>query len=338
MASNWAEKVMVRANVDPELPTLAERVIGLLGLPYPIGCAVIVGLTIGASIIQSGLVFVESSGFLLTLLSSMLLAYSLYAPRFMRKRVLQTEKAIFALLPDGEEEFHALFGRISAYGPSLILFALFWVFIFFSFSSGDPFRFRVDDLSYSLVLSLGVASTLWTYYSSSRGIHKMGAVSLNLRPYFADTLLGLRPIGSLALYLAAAYFAAMGLGVLNTIAFPTALSGYMALGVMILLGLVFFFLPLMRLHRRMLLQKKLERSKIAEKMAGIFRDGNESNEQTEMVRMFRLDMMERRISSIGSWPFDIQILGRLLVLVLSVTTVLLARVIAFYLKIVVPLG
>jgi hypothetical protein len=166
----------------------------------------------------------------------------------------------------------------------------------------------------------------------------MGAVSLNLPPYFTDALLGLRPIGSLALYLAAAYFAAMSLGALTTIAFPTPLYGYVALGVMILLGLMFFFLPLIRLHRRMLLQKKLERSKIAEKMAGIFREDNESNEQAEMVRMFRFDMMERRISSIASWPFDIQILGRLLVLVLSVTTVLIARVIAFYLKIVVPLG
>jgi hypothetical protein len=317
---------------------LAERFIGLLRLPYPIGCAVIVGLALLASITQLGLVVAESTSFQLnSTLGSMLLVFGLYAPRFMREKVLQTERAISLLLPNGEEEFHTLFGRISAYRPQLILFTLFWVFIFFSFSS-DPFRFLVDNLSYSSVLSLGVSSTLWTYYSASRGIHKMGDVSLNLRPYFTDALLGLRPIGSLALYLAAAYFAALSLGALNTIAFPTPLYGYVALGVMILLGLMFFFLPLIRLHRRMLLQKRVERSKVAEKMAGIFRDDNEGSGQSEMARMFRLDMMERRITSIASWPFDMQIMGRLLVLVLSVTTVLIARVIAFYLKIVVPLG
>jgi len=329
---------LVHVSGGPELPTLAERFIGLLRLPYPIGCIVVVGVALVASITQLGLIFAESASFQLNaIVGSMLLVYALYAPRFMREKVLQTDRAISGLLPNGGQEYHMLFGRISAYRPQLILFILFWVFTFFSFSA-DPFRFLVDNISYSSVLSLGISSTLWTYYSALRGIHKMGAVSLNLRPYFTDALLGLRPIGSLALYLAGAYFAALSLGVLNTLAFPTPLSGYIALGVMTLLGFVFFFLPLIRLHRRMLLQKKLERSKIAEKMAGIFREDNESNEQTEMTRMFRLDMMERKISSIASWPFDIQIIGRLLVLVLSVTTVLIARVIAFYLKIVVPLG
>jgi hypothetical protein len=329
---------LVHVSGGPELPTLAERFIGLLRLPYPIGCIVIVGLALVASITQLGLVFAGTASFQLNaIVGSMLLVYALYAPRFMREKVLQTERAISGLLPNGEKEYHMLFGRISAYRPQLILFILFWVLTFFSFTS-DPFRFLIDNISYSTVLSLGVSSTLWTYYSASRGIHKMGAVSMNLRPYFADPLLGLRPIGSLALYLAGAYFAALILGLLNTLAFPTPPSGYIAIGVMTLLGFVFFFLPLMRLHRRMLLQKKVERSKIAEKMAGVFRVDSEGNEQTEMARMFKLDIMERKISSIAGWPFDIQILGRLLVIGLSVTTVLLARVIAFYLKIVVPLG
>src|SRR2546428_9919236 len=138
------------------------------------------------------------------------LVYALYAPRFMREKLLQTERAISGLLPNGEKEYHMLFGRISAYRPQLILFILFWVLTFFSFSS-DPFRFLLDNISYSSVLSLGISSTLWTYYTASRGIHKMGTVSLNLRPYFTDALLGLRPIGSLALYLAGAYFAALSL-------------------------------------------------------------------------------------------------------------------------------
>jgi hypothetical protein len=101
-------------------------------------------------------------------------------------------------------------------------------------------------------------------------------------------------------------------------------------------ALVFFFLPLTRLHRRMLLQKRLERGKIGEKLAGIFQDGGEPGRPAQLDEMFRLDMMERKVSVIAAWPFDLQILSRLLVISLSVSTVLLARIIAFYLKIVIP--
>jgi len=88
----------------------------------------------------------------------------------------------------------------------------------------------------------------------------------------------------------------------------------------------------------MLLQKRLERGKIGEKLAGIFQERSDGARPFQLDEMFRLDMMERRISTIGPWPFDLQILGRLLVISLSVSTVLLARIIAFYLKIVIPLG
>jgi hypothetical protein len=289
------------------------------------------------SYLDSGFTLGGSASISNRLLGGILLVYGLIAPRYMRGKLLQNENSISALLPNGEREFHSLFGKVSAIGPTLILFVLFSVLVFITSLTG-PFVLRLSDLSYAAVLSLGLASILWPYYTSSSGIHSMGAVKLNLRPYFADPHLGLRPVGSLALSLAAAYFAGIGLGTLNAISYGTDVYGYLALGILILLGILFFFLPLLRLHQRMLLQKRLERSKVGEKLGEIFQNDDKENVPVELSRMFRLEMMERKISVVATWPFDVQILSRLVVIVLSVTTVLLARVVAYYLKIVVPLG
>jgi hypothetical protein len=44
--------------------------------------------------------------------------------------------------------------------------------------------------------------------------------------------------------------------------------------------------------------------------------------------MFRLDMMDRRVSSMAVWPFDVGILGRLSAIALSVIAILISRIVA----------
>lgn len=270
-----------------------------------------------------------------TLTEFALLGWILYAPRYMRKRVVQAEKSISPLLPDGEAEFHKLFGGVSSIWPPLVGFILFFLLFFLlAIPNTGP-----GDIAFGLVLSLGVTSNIWTYYSASKGIHDMGRVSLNFTPYFADKFLGLRPVGRLALFLAAAYFAADTIGLLAAITYGAAIYWYGVLGLLIVLGLVFFFLSLFQLHDHMIRHKGLETRKVGEKIGGIFRSESEPGDgQLELARMFKLDMMERRVGSMASWPFDLQTLSRLLVIFISVSAVLLARIIAYYLKLVVPLG
>src|SRR2546428_1139988 len=328
-------------NIGPENPTLIERFVKLLHLPYMVGCLLIVVLAFLVSLTQTSLAsLLLPSGLLAAIVGGMFELYLLYTPRFMRRKVRTTELSIMELLPEGEQQFHKLFGRISAPRPQLLLFVSFA--LIFAFSAPNPLeilKLTAAGVVFLIILCLGAASLLWAYFSILWGIHKLGAVPLNLRPYYTDPLLGLRPVGSLALSLAAVFLGPVSLALLSSITYPgTGLIGYVALGSLVLLGLLFFFLPLTRLHRRMLLQKRLERGKIGEKLAGIFQNGGEPGRRAQLDEMFRLDMMERRISTIGPWPFDLQILGRLLVISLSVSTVLLARIIAFYLKIVIPLG
>jgi hypothetical protein len=46
-----------------------------------------------------------------------------------------------------------------------------------------------------------------------------------------------------------------------------------------------------------------------------------------------VEMLDRKIASLPTWPFDIQVVSRFITIVLSVTAVLLARVITNFLHI-----
>ena len=63
-------------------------------------------------------------------------------------------------------------------------------------------------------------------------------------------------------------------------------------------------------------------------MRTLFQDSNEFETDPNLGEMFRLDMIDREISSMAIWPFDIDILGRLSVIALSVTATLISRILA----------
>src|SRR5439155_1467128 len=72
----------------------------------------------------------------------------------------------------------------------------------------------VDVVSLA-VISLALSSVVWTYWSLSKGMLRFSSAPLELRPYYEDPFLGLRPIGSLALSLATVYFGFIALFMLS---------------------------------------------------------------------------------------------------------------------------
>ncbi len=333
-----------------EYPTLAERVIGLFRLPYLIGCGLFILLFSLAAPLDS---YLESFNFGKAVtqwladwqtpggvLFFLLFAYIFYAPHYMRRKLLRAEDSTSPLLPNGEEDFHKLFGSVSGLKPQLIVWAIFFATIFLLPSPQEEPRYRfglVSSLSFSVLFTLGVSSVVWTYFSSLRGIHRMGGSSLHLRPYYKDRLLGLRPVGSLALSLVVAYF-----GFIALISMLTAFSGeaflgpYVFLSGLIILGLLIFFLPLRKLHQLMLQQKKLEKEKLEQKLTQIFENPTEANPPSALTQALildtlRLDMMKREISSIAVWPVDTQILGRLITVILTVIAILVAAALRTFL-------
>ncbi len=84
----------------------------------------------------------------------------------------------------------------------------------------------------------------------------MSKMPLKLQPYHKDRHLGLRPVGSLALSLVIVYLAFVGISVLPAIFGEPAPGFFLLTSVLLVFGVLLFFLPFMRLHHRMLEQKK----------------------------------------------------------------------------------
>src|SRR3989442_3142812 len=171
----------------------------LLKLPYIVGCAVILFLAFLVSLTQPSLAsLLLPSGLLAAIVGGVFELYLLYAPRYMRRKVRTTELSIMELLPEGEQQFHKLFGRISATRPQLLLFVSFA--LIFAFSAPSPLEITPAGVAFLVIICLGSAWLPWAYFIILWGIHSLGAVPLNLRPYYTDPLLGLGPVRSLALY------------------------------------------------------------------------------------------------------------------------------------------
>jgi hypothetical protein len=344
--------------------TLAERFITAFRLPYGLGC-VLVGLVLFGIVdaLLQGYSTTSNVGSTIAyalapsnVMVYLLVTYSFYASRYMRGRLEQAYLAPF--LPDREVGYARIFGSVSATRPQILTWALFLVTLLLatnasalSGSGSGTFVFNAGPgsalefisgiyglLSYA-VATLGFSSVLWTYSTISRGIHRFGGAPLTLRPYYEDAFLGLKPVGSLALSLASAYFGFIGFIVLALLISPVSPSVVDVLSVggfvagLIVLGLVMFFVSLNTIHRRMITEKHAERARLREKLGPVLEEPAHPMAPKEIGHLFRLDMQDRKASAMATWPFDVGIIGRLSVIALSVTAILISRVLSLVLKI-----
>jgi len=330
----------------PEDPTLPERLILALHLPYVVGCIVLGYFLVG--ILPPFLAeYVESSSIQKSLdialipqntVTGLVVPYLFYAPRYMRLKLLQMETQLSGLLSGGEEDFHKLFGRVSALRPQLLAWALMSVALLAEFNlvpgllasllpnsfAQQPLQtqpgastfqgelaFFVASLTIFLSTALVLSSLFWVYYSILKGIRDLGASRLNLLPPYRDSFLGLKPVGSLALSLAAAYFGFEVVFLLTTIFAPPSILDLITVGAvlvgLVVIGILAFFLPLRRLHRRMMLEKGLAREKLAKRFVPIMDDsatltGVDKGVEHEALEVMKVDLMDRKVSSIATWP------------------------------------
>jgi len=342
--------------------TLAERFVVALRLPYAVGCVLVgFGLLGIPSVIlsqygqTSDLRQAVLAAFSLNnLLQYGLITYAFYAPGYMRTKLLETGQSLSALLPEREEGFRRIFAGISSRRPQVVTWLLFLAALLVAVNvpailgTGEStivvnvagsfslveFVATIYDVMAIALSTLALSSVVWTYWSTSTGIRRLGSAPLELRPYYDDAFLGLKPVGSLALSLATVYFGFIGLLLLVLATSPDVPTVGDIVGVggflfgLILLGLLLFFVPLNRLHRRMVTEKQIEKAGLSPKLRTLLQDSTEAGSDPDLAEMFRLDMMDRKISSMAVWPFDIGILGRLSVIALSVTAILISRIIA----------
>lgn len=344
----------------PDAPTLAERFVLAFRLPYPIGC-LLVGFFLFGALDVAFTTYEETTDLATTvartlapvsLLTDLLVAYSFYAPRYMRRKLIETGRAISTLLPNRDAEFRRIFAEVASPRPQLLAWLLFLVALLaavnapaiagtapspfvFNAGSGTALEFvaGVYDIVSLAVATLALSSVVWTFWSISRGIHRFGQAPLALRPYYEDPFLGLKPLGALSLSLAFSYFGFIGLFLLVLSASPGTPTTADVVGVggflsgLVLLGLVLFFLPLRGLHRRMVDQKREEMARLRPKLGPIYEEGGGHSPQ-EIAHLVQIDMIDRKVTAMAIWPYDVGILGRLSAITLSVTAILISRIIA----------
>jgi hypothetical protein len=337
-----------------ENPTLVERFICLIHLPYPLAVlfwSVVLGspgfFTVQYLVTGASTFTLNPSSLANEFLFVLVPYYLFFMVGYMRRKIVAGEAPIVPRLAEGEEDYHKAFRGATSTLP-VILLATILSPIALTASFGD-FKPNTLGLAFFDVLStylsgLAFSTYLWMFANASLGLHRLGGSSLKLGSYLEERMMGAKPLGNLALSLTAVYYGGVLLLILlfyNFIATNLPLQAFLA--ICLLLGVGFFFLPLNSIHKRMQAEKRrLQRdmgarySRLTESVSPD--NSNASlddvrNSITRLTDLQQLEMLDRKVSSLPTWPFDIQVVSKFITIVLSVTAVLLSRVITGFLHI-----
>lgn len=241
----------------------------------------------------------------------------------------------------GEPAYHVAFRRFSSTPPVLLLSIPLGIFAFQATIQQTHIGIQFVTSSIILVINtLAISTFVWTYSASSWGLHKLGESKLELRSFLEDRLMGARPIGNIALSSTVAYLGGI---LLIFLLFPSYFLAYPAFQALLIfflaLGILMFFLPLNSVHKQLVREKSRHQKDLNQQLLSIKQssqtghlDGPASIERmeskiTDLVKLKDLEITERKLASSPTWPFDVQLLVKLITIVLSVTAALLARVI-----------
>ncbi len=269
-----------------------------------------------------------------------ILFYLLYMIRYMRLKLVATESLFVSFLHNGEETLHKIFRGVSRAIPPIVLGLLLSVVISLTTEGKRNITvFCCDTASLIYVVfalpffCIMFCAFVWVYCSSIRGLHELGTKPLKLLSFYEDRLLGLKPIGSLSLNFAFAYFGGMGLLALFPVLgapYPVSLFYGGFLSTITVLGVLFFILPLFTFHNRMVEVKNREQEALQEQFANAMKKQNESSAQVSessisdteellgrLTKIVVSDITKREIDKMSTWPFDMPILRKLFASIVS---------------------
>ena len=268
-------------------------------------------------------------GLLLVILFTVLLFIGLYVTRYLRLNVQGAEETLSLLSPRGVAEYRDAFGQVSSLPGALvvtILLALLYI----------PPRISIPltpVVAYSAIAAffdvLIFGTALWVYVSLLRGVFRFGRAELDLKKYYEDKMLGLRPLGSLAITSGLAFL------LFVIVALPGAIlatdpGNLSVLLTVFSLGTIMLFLSLDEVHRTMVAQKMREETSIHHQFNKILRgsDGDTSQIEksiSEIKEMLKARIMMNEVSEIPTWPFETRMIERFVAIVLAIISVILAR-------------
>ena len=277
----------------------------------------------------------------------------LYMIRFMRLRLARAGPQLISLSPKTETT-RKVFGRVSEALPQIIvtvtLFASIQIFLVAVagtsssnitsgyFGLGSPLSYLIEFLFY-----LTIGTFVWVYASSLWGIHRFGKEPLRLKPFYQDPLLGLGEMGTLSLYLAFAYYTVFGPVMFESLFLSPDPVGYATLFPFIILGAIMFFLPLNSIHKKMVKVRKRENENIEQKLSDLLTilhnpthnpDGAAatSSQVENLLRVEMLQVTQRSLDQVPSWPYDKATFERFTALVISVASLVISQIAQKYIR------
>ena len=100
-----------------------------------------------------------------------------------------------------------------------------------------------------------------------------------------------------------------------------------------LIGLILFFVPLLKIREKMVETKKNEMKKIRITYGNEICKINETiSEASQLNRILAYESLDRKVAAIATWPFEFPLVGKLAVISLSVTSVIIANYILAFLR------
>ena len=326
----------ITANAGPELPTLAEKFVRVLRLPYLWGCVIWALVFVEIPVLVgkfSGDPEPIDATYIIYLM--VLFLMSIYFPlsvRFARARVLEAEAKLTPLLPGGEADYHEAFGRTVSYrGQILASVAIALLAIYFIARPNSLIDRTVMSVC-AVYIATMLGSLIWFNLRCIIGLYRLGGKALKFKAFREDSRLGTRPIGTLSLSLVGAYSVGVAILLLFSVFSPNKsfFNSYLlsVYTVIFLLGLAMFVLALFRVHFRMAEEKTRQDILIQRHFDRTSHDLKSREGDSPLVniqKLLSLDLADRKLQSVSTWPFDTAVLGKLLVILLSVTAALIAR-------------
>jgi hypothetical protein len=268
------------------------------------------------------------------------LFYLFYIPRYLRLRIVKAEREITPIMPGGEREYHASFRQLTNPLPVVIVSLPFLTPIPSAVPLGWSFS-TASLLVQFVMIALGLGNFIWEYSVFNWGLHRLGKSQLKLKSFLEDRMMGARPIGNAALSATISYLGGILFVILLGTSNPSVngLGLYIAVVFLLVLGVVMFFLPLNSLHKKMMDEKIRSQQELGRRFLSLTKINTSdvgtsiSNEDAirRLLGLKEFEITEKKLGSTPNWPFDVQVLARLITIVLSVTAVLLSRFITDYL-------
>jgi len=263
-----------------------------------------------------------------------LLFYAAYGIRYMRSRIAAMVTQVEQLMPKEGRTVQDIFHLVCAFLPAAVLSILLAVVSLWSFPNqgqhaSGPISLALLVVSFPFIY-LVYGTFIWTYVSSILCLYDLSRQPLRLLEFYEDDHLGVKSLGSLSLALALIYFLGLALIFFSFLSIPPPLE--LAVVIMILAGIILFFLPLISVHNKMLDKKRDEREKLKNHYTQVLKFIDEPSRTGDTIEvrhlryMMAVDIIDRQVTAIPEWPIDAGSWTRTSAVVLTVVISIVTRI------------